>query len=63
MTNQDDDPMSIVDVPRNDLDAAAAYYRASGQRISREEWGMLLRLQDNPRMFERLSKSWNVIDL
>lgn len=52
----------LIDVPRNDLDAARAYYKAHGERITSDEWRVLWRLQDDPRAFERASKRWNVVD-
>jgi hypothetical protein len=55
------EPIALADVPRNDLDAARAYYAARG-RLTRDEWSALWRLQDKPREFERESKRWTVVD-
>lgn len=56
------EPMDLADVPRNDLDAARAYYRSHGSRITSDEWRVLWRLQDDPRAFDRASKRWTVVD-
>ena len=54
--------MALADVPRNDIKAARAYYEAHDKSISSEEWRVLYHLQDDPRAFERASKSWTVVD-
>jgi len=53
-------PHNLTDVPRNDLDAAKAYYEHRGGVISASEWHVLYRLQDDSTEFEQLSAEWNV---
>lgn len=57
-----DPNMPITDVPANDVAAAARFYRSRGQRITPEEMGMLLMLQDDPAELERVSRRWNVVE-
>lgn len=53
-------PHNLGEVPRNDLDAAQAYYEYRGNKISANEWHILFRLQADPAGFEKLSADWNV---
>ena len=57
-----DPNMAITEVRANDVRDAERFYRSHGQRISPEEMGMLLQLQDDPRELERVSKRWTVIE-
>jgi TfoX/Sxy family transcriptional regulator of competence genes len=52
--------MHIGQVPRNDLTAAEAYYRAKGRHLTIDQWRLLWRLQDDPANFEELSRDWDV---
>lgn len=61
MSEPIDEHMSLVDVPRNDLDAAERYYRAH-EPITSEEWRALHRLQDRPARFEARSRQWRVVE-
>lgn len=51
--------MTLLDIRRNDVDAAERYYRERGS-ISSDEYRVLLRLQDNPMELERRSRNWVV---
>lgn len=58
----DPTPIPIVDVPRNDLEQAEAFYESHGSQITADECEMLFMLQDDPAAFEELSREWLVVD-
>ena len=49
--------MRVSDVPRNDLEAAQAFYKAKGA-LSGAEIRSLYMLQDDPAEFVKLCKGW-----
>jgi hypothetical protein len=52
-------PTSVWDVPRNDLEAARAFYAARGQ-VTRDELEVLLKLQDDPAELAAEAARWRV---
>lgn len=54
--------MTLDQIERNDLKAAAAYYKERGT-ISGEEWMILWRLQDSPAELEELARrrNWKIV--
>ena len=51
---------SLVDVPRNDLKAAQAFYNERGHRLTADEYRVLWKSQDDPAGFEEMAEDWNV---
>jgi hypothetical protein len=51
-------PKSVWDLPRNDVAACVAFYRAKGGKITAEEMQVMLRLQDDDTELMRVSVDW-----
>lgn len=50
-------PESVWDLPRNDVAACVAFYRARGA-VTPEEMSVMLRLQDDDRELMRIAANW-----
>jgi len=53
---------TLLDISRNDFEAARRYYEARGRRITEEEFHILVRFQDDPEEFERRTARWYVVE-
>lgn len=52
--------MPVYAVPRNDLAAATAFYRARGRSITNDEMHVLIGLQDDPAELLAIAKRWKI---
>jgi hypothetical protein len=53
------EPETVWDLPRNDVEACARYYKRRGM-VSADEMRVMLRLQDDPAELEQLAADWKV---
>ena len=51
-------PESVWDIPRNDVAACVAFYRARKGKITAEEMSVMLRLQDDDTELLRIAEKW-----
>lgn len=51
----------VYSVPRNDVPAAAAFYRARGRSITTDEMHSLIGLQDDPAELLAIAKRWKIV--
>jgi hypothetical protein len=51
---------TIWNLPRNNLKAALAFYKAKDGPLTIDEWRVIWRSQDDPAELEALAKDWNV---
>jgi len=52
--------LNIVDMPRNDLDAAERYYKSLKRPLTQDEWIVIWRSQDDPVGLEILAEDWDI---
>jgi hypothetical protein len=60
MNAADAEPLSLMDLPRNDVVAAVRYYEQRGE-IHPDEMEFLLMLQDDARELRRAARRWRFL--
>ena len=53
------EPETVWDLPRNDVEACARYYKRRGG-VTADEMHVMLMLQDDPSELERVAADWKV---